>query len=334
MRISRMTLSRIQIARFKQPNPKMILQIPRLVSNRAKRFRQLSLVLLIILLPGDCWAISANEIDDFQTSTAEGWSINRGFTPVAVAENEGPAGNGDHALFMSTATMGVTHLLVMNVSQWTGNWTAAGITQVSLDVRNPNAFNLSMRLGIAGPGGASGGGTGDTHVTDAISVAADDAWHTLTFDVLASDFTAIDGANTAAALAGVTQLRFIHNSAVSFVGDTAGGDFYLDNIQAIASPATVEGDYNGNGVVDAADYVVWRKGGSLQNEVATIGSVTPEDYMQWRLRFGNIAASGSSGVWPAVPEPATWLMLLSVFSVVFGCGARIDRRMVFWSSRS
>ena len=31
----------------------------------------------------------------------------------------------------------------------------------------------------------------------------------------------------------------------------------------------VEGDYNGNGVVDAADYVVWRK--SMGNAVATAG---------------------------------------------------------------
>ena len=36
----------------------------------------------------------------------------------------------------------------------------------------------------------------------------------------------------------------------------------------------VAGDYNNNGVVDAADYVVWRNGGPLQNEVATIGRIT------------------------------------------------------------
>ena len=35
----------------------------------------------------------------------------------------------------------------------------------------------------------------------------------------------------------------------------------------------VPGDYNNNGVVDAADYVLWRKGGPLQNEVDTPGTV-------------------------------------------------------------
>ena len=33
----------------------------------------------------------------------------------------------------------------------------------------------------------------------------------------------------------------------------------------------VAGDYNGNGTVDAADYVSWRNGGTLVNEVDTAG---------------------------------------------------------------
>jgi hypothetical protein len=73
---------------------------------------------------------------------------------------------------------------------------------------------------------------------------------------------------------------------------------------------TVPGDYNGNGVVDGADYVLWRNGGPLQNEVVTIGSVTPEDYTEWRSRFGNTGGGGplGSGV---VPEPGTGLLLLA-----------------------
>jgi hypothetical protein len=53
-----------------------------------------------------------------------------------------------------------------------------------------------------------------------------------------------------------------------------------------------EGDYNDDGYVDAADYILWRKnlGTSFQlnNEVqgVTPGMVTPEDYTAWRARFG------------------------------------------------
>jgi hypothetical protein len=79
----------------------------------------------------------------------------------------------------------------------------------------------------------------------------------------------------------------------------------VDNITVVRP---LPGDYNGNGAVDGADYVVWRNGGPLQNEVATIGSVTPEDYTEWRARFGNPPGSGAGlGSGSAVPEPASWL---------------------------
>jgi hypothetical protein len=78
-------------------------------------------------------------------------------------------------------------------------------------------------------------------------------------------------------------------------------------VNYVGVPVGVPGDYNGNGVVDTADYVVWRNGGPLLNEVAgvTPGSVTPDDYDAWRARFGNTSGSGSSLDGAAnVPEPA------------------------------
>ena len=138
---------------------------------------------------------------------------------------------------MSTTAMSVPRLLAMNVIQWNGNWTAAGIGRISLDVRNPNGFSLSMRLGVAGPGGQGPNGSGDTHVTGAATVPADNVWHALTFDVLPSDFTSINGFDSAAALTNVAQLRVIHNADVSFAGAAMQGDFYLDNIRALGSPA-------------------------------------------------------------------------------------------------
>ena len=89
----------------------------------------------------------------------------------------------------------------------------------------------------------------------------------------------------------------------------------------------VAGDYNNNGVVDAADYVLWRKGAPLQNEVATIGSATPEDYTEWCARFGNTSGSGSGallGNGQNVPEPAAF-GLLSIVAVICLAG-RADRQ--------
>src|SRR5882757_1499633 len=72
--------------------------------------------------------------------------------------------------------------------------------------------------------------------------------------------------------------------------------------------ATLAGDYNNNGKVDAGDYVIWRKGGSLANETVTIGSATPEDYTVWRANFGN--GGPGAGAATAVPEPGTFVLCI------------------------
>jgi hypothetical protein len=64
------------------------------------------------------------------------------------------------------------------------------------------------------------------------------------------------------------------------------------------------GDFNGDGVVDTADYVVWRKG---------LGSIyTPDDYEVWRANFGSTWSIGASSLPDAaVPEPASMLLVLA-----------------------
>jgi hypothetical protein len=75
----------------------------------------------------------------------------------------------------------------------------------------------------------------------------------------------------------------------------------------------VPGDFNGNGTVDAADYVLWRNGGPLQNDPTP--GVDAADYDFWRARFGNTAAGGNgSAAVASVPEPATALQLFAVLA--------------------
>lgn len=83
-------------------------------------------------------------------------------------------------------------------------------------------------------------------------------------------------------------------------------DYVLDNFKLETFSAGVQGDYNNDGSVNAADYVLWRKGtGVLANEVADPGAFSAADYSEWRARFGNPAGSGSSLAGGAVPEPGT-----------------------------
>jgi len=126
-----------------------------------------------------------------------------------------------------------------------------------------------------------------------------------------------DGVFTIKVTDGSNPENFYENSFTSpgaYGGDIGllaagqGGAIYKNLSITEVAPPPIPGDYNVNGVVDSADYVVWRKGGLLQNEVATLGSNTPEDYSEWRARFGNTSGSGL-GSGSAVPEPSALIML-------------------------
>ncbi len=83
----------------------------------------------------------------------------------------------------------------------------------------------------------------------------------------------------------------------------------LHTYAVLWTPVGLPGDFNDNGIVDAADYVVWRKGGLLANEFAPPGA-GPEDYLGWRAAFGN----GSAGLGAsAVPETCS-LSILAISS--------------------
>lgn len=84
------------------------------------------------------------------------------------------------------------------------------------------------------------------------------------------------------------------------------------------SSSGVLGDYNDDGVVDAADYTVWRdRNGdttSLVND-RFIGDVADNDYAWWKRAYGQPASSSAL----AVPEP-TGLAAALLGTAVLTCG--------------
>jgi mannan endo-1,4-beta-mannosidase len=72
--------------------------------------------------------------------------------------------------------------------------------------------------------------------------------------------------------------------------------------------AAIAGDFNNDGSVDAADYVVWRKslGQALTNLAADgdlNGKIDGADYAIWRSQFGRTANGGAAA--SSIPEPCT-----------------------------
>jgi type II secretory pathway pseudopilin PulG len=81
------------------------------------------------------------------------------------------------------------------------------------------------------------------------------------------------------------------------------------------------GDFNEDGLVDAADYVVWRK---ANGQPATFfrgadgdgsGRVDEADYSLWRSRFVGPAAAGAASA--LIPEPAAAVMALNAMFAGF-----------------
>jgi T5SS/PEP-CTERM-associated repeat protein len=82
------------------------------------------------------------------------------------------------------------------------------------------------------------------------------------------------------------------------------------------------GDYNGDGSVDAADYVVWRAmEGQMGAGLAADGNgdhvVDGDDYEFWQSNFG-ASLAGQAPLGGAVPEPHSIMLLLSGLLLVVG----------------
>ena len=79
-------------------------------------------------------------------------------------------------------------------------------------------------------------------------------------------------------------------------------------------PPPIPGDYNSDGIVDAADYSVWRDTwGSTtdlrangDNTGTSAGIVDEADYAVWTANFDAVHSSGPAS---SVPEPTGWLLL-------------------------
>jgi len=186
--------------------------------------------------------ITAGEESDFQTDT-EGWKhqISNPFDPVQVATG-GPNGSGDGYLATSSSGgngSGSRHIFSNTNAEWIGNYTSAGISAFTFDVRNTSTSDLFLRVGFNGTGSNDWAAS-----TNAVVVPAGSGWISVAIPVLASDLT-ISGSpvpTIADILLNVTQVRILSNDGTDLLhkGQKAALTSDYDNIAAVEVLSTPE----------------------------------------------------------------------------------------------
>jgi hypothetical protein len=128
-----------------------------------------------------------------------------------------------------------------------------------------------------------------------------------------------------------TNIGVTTNSPTNFAGNAG-----QVNVPPPAPETT--GDYNGNGVVDAADYTVWRDTFGDEVDEGTgadgmpDGMIDDEDYAFWKSRFGDVVDPPGSGSATSVviPEPAVIAMTITGLLALL-VTARRARKGSTWS---
>jgi hypothetical protein len=170
---------------------------------------------------------------------------------------------------------------------------SAATVEFQNDVQFGSGATLEIELGGATPGTQYDQMhvTGDMSLDGALAVSLISGFNPVagnSFDIL--DWTARSGTFDTLSLPALSAGLSWNTSQL-----------YATGVLSVA--AGLPGDYNFDGTVDAADYVVWRKNDG-----------TPAGYDTWRANFGRTAGSGggeaSSGN-AAVPEPAAVSLLLA-----------------------
>ncbi len=183
-------------------------------------------------------AVVIGQLDTFSDGTTGGWFAGGGPlggtppVPPTVIQGGGPGGADDSYLQLSsTGSQGAGGRLVgMNASQWAGDYLAAGVTGIQMDLRNFGTTDLSLRLYFEDPIPDPPANEAVTSFTANLPAGGD--WMRVLFPVTEADLVLLAG-DIPTLLAGTTVLRLFHGTAADFPGEPVAGLLGVDNIQAI-----------------------------------------------------------------------------------------------------
>jgi hypothetical protein len=152
-------------------------------------------------------------------------------------------------------------------------------------------------------------GTGDATFAPGVWVNLVDAPYGAGGPILVTDFNSVGDADI------IMQTAFGYTTLVD--GSFLKSGYAPAQLVAIAArpPAGVQGDYNDDGVVDVADYILWRNNWGqsvVPPNDPTPGFVSTNDYSIWKANYGKMRGSAGSYSGEPVPEPPSSVLALTM----------------------
>jgi hypothetical protein len=164
-------------------------------------------------------AVSIGQVDTFEDGTTQNWIVGLlGAPHPAPPVNEasgGPSGTDDNFLHLSSlGGLGAGgRLTALNISQWAGDYIAAGVAIISMDVNNLGTTDLALRLAFSDP--LVGPPVNIAFSANAVLVPAGGGWTSVAFPVQVVDLLAGLG-SVEDALKNTTELRIYHSIPANF----------------------------------------------------------------------------------------------------------------------
>ncbi|MDQ6908008.1 MAG: PEP-CTERM sorting domain-containing protein, partial [Chloroflexota bacterium] len=169
-----------------------------------------------------------------------GWQ-NGGQAPSPqIISTGGPAGAGDRYMLATSDGSGAGgRLTVFNFQQWVGNnFVTAGVTAISIDLRNEGSVALSIRLAFQADtfNGAPG------YLTAPMLLPVGSGWQHFTISVTSASLIAVGGPTPFNTFFdnGSGWMRIINEAGTSNLnGDPIVGRLGIDNIRAVPEPTSI-----------------------------------------------------------------------------------------------
>ena len=202
----------------------------------------------LLHLPGAASAqVAVGQTDTFEDGTTQGWVINllgMGSPPAPPVNvpTGGPAGEGDNYLQL-TAVGGERaggRLGVINFNgQWAGDYRAAGVGALEMDLFNAGTSDLFIRILIADPG--AGPPMNVAISATPFSLPAGSGWTHAVFPLFGPGSLIAEMGSVATALTNATEVRIYHSPDPTLPPPPVVGMLGVDNITAtpVPEPATV-----------------------------------------------------------------------------------------------